>query len=216
MALLVKTVNGLAYASVKTRNGLAVASIKSINGLDAAGVVITASDNFTRANENPIVGIVGCLWTNGITGYNSMELNSNIARSTVAAIGGAIVTTPDFTAYPNHSATVTLGTNNQSPGCFVRMTVSGNGYRLNYNSGSSVRISLITAGVASAIGADFGVSAPANGVTLKLEVNGTTLTAYRNGVSLGSRTDSTYSSGSPGMMTGGTTPTLTAFSCTSL
>jgi hypothetical protein len=35
MALLVKSVNGLAYASIKSRNGLAVASIKSINGLDA-------------------------------------------------------------------------------------------------------------------------------------------------------------------------------------
>lgn len=34
MAVLVKTINGLAYASVKTRNGLAVASIKNINGLD--------------------------------------------------------------------------------------------------------------------------------------------------------------------------------------
>lgn len=35
MAMLVKTLNGLAYASVKTRRGLAVASIKNINGLDA-------------------------------------------------------------------------------------------------------------------------------------------------------------------------------------
>lgn len=37
MALLIKNLNGLAYASVKSRNGLAVASIKSINGLDATG-----------------------------------------------------------------------------------------------------------------------------------------------------------------------------------
>ncbi len=34
MAVLVKSLNGLAYGSVKSRNGLAVASIKSINGLD--------------------------------------------------------------------------------------------------------------------------------------------------------------------------------------
>lgn len=34
MALLVKSLNGLDFASVKSRNGLAVASIKSINGLD--------------------------------------------------------------------------------------------------------------------------------------------------------------------------------------
>jgi hypothetical protein len=37
MAVLVKTIYGLAYASVKTRRGLAVASIKGINGLDASG-----------------------------------------------------------------------------------------------------------------------------------------------------------------------------------
>lgn len=35
MALLIKNLNGLAYASVKSRSGLAVASIKNINGLDA-------------------------------------------------------------------------------------------------------------------------------------------------------------------------------------
>lgn len=34
MAVLVKTLNGLAYASVKTRNGLAIGSVKKINGLD--------------------------------------------------------------------------------------------------------------------------------------------------------------------------------------
>lgn len=34
MAVLVKTINGLVFASVKTRNGLAVGSIKAINGLD--------------------------------------------------------------------------------------------------------------------------------------------------------------------------------------
>lgn len=35
MALLVKTLKGLAYASVKTCDGLAVGSVKTINGLDA-------------------------------------------------------------------------------------------------------------------------------------------------------------------------------------
>lgn len=39
MAQLVKTVNGLAIASVKTVNGLAIASVKTVNGLDnTAGV----------------------------------------------------------------------------------------------------------------------------------------------------------------------------------
>lgn len=44
MAVLVKTLNGLAWASVKNRAGLAVASIKNINGLDttAGGANILA------------------------------------------------------------------------------------------------------------------------------------------------------------------------------
>jgi len=37
MALLIKTLNGLGYASVKARNGLPVSDIKNINGLDADG-----------------------------------------------------------------------------------------------------------------------------------------------------------------------------------
>lgn len=44
MAVLVKTLDGLAYASVKTRDGLAAASIKTINGVDT-----TASGGFTLA-----------------------------------------------------------------------------------------------------------------------------------------------------------------------
>ncbi len=40
---LVKTVNGLALASMKTRNGLAAASVKTINGLDA---VVAGGSNF--------------------------------------------------------------------------------------------------------------------------------------------------------------------------
>lgn len=38
MAVDVKTINGLGYASVKTKNGLAVASLKTINGLDVTSV----------------------------------------------------------------------------------------------------------------------------------------------------------------------------------
>jgi len=48
MAVLVKTIDGLAFASVKTRNGLAVASVKSVNGLDTtSGGGSGASEDFT-------------------------------------------------------------------------------------------------------------------------------------------------------------------------
>lgn len=64
MALLIKSLNGLAYASVKSRDGLAVASIKNINGLDATsgggtpviaytdtGVDTTDTTTFTFTNR---------------------------------------------------------------------------------------------------------------------------------------------------------------------
>lgn len=48
------------------------------------------------------------------------------------------------------------------------------------------------------IGAAFTAAACGGGDVFKLEVSGTTLTAYRNAVSLGSRSDGTYSSGAVG------------------
>lgn len=58
MALLIKTLNGLAYGSVKTKNGLSTASIKTINGIDATGFVPTdiAGCEFWVAG-NLIVGL---------------------------------------------------------------------------------------------------------------------------------------------------------------
>jgi hypothetical protein len=54
MALLIKSLNGLAYASVKSRDGLAVASIKNINGLDVTSggtPAISYTDTATDATD---------------------------------------------------------------------------------------------------------------------------------------------------------------------
>lgn len=74
MAVLVKTLQGLAYASVKVRNGLAVASIKSINGLDATGgSLANLSDLFTRPNDASL----GAAWTQHVSAWG---INSNAAN----------------------------------------------------------------------------------------------------------------------------------------
>lgn len=61
MAIDVKTVNSLAYASVKTRNGLAVADIKTWNGVDVTsggGFVPTdIADCVLWLNADDIVGV---------------------------------------------------------------------------------------------------------------------------------------------------------------
>jgi len=55
MAVLVKLLNGVAYASVKTKNGLAVADIKTINGID-----VNSGGGFSPPD---IAGLV--LWLQG-------------------------------------------------------------------------------------------------------------------------------------------------------
>lgn len=52
MAVLVKNLNGLAYANVKNRNGLVVASIKNINGLDATSGGALTLTYLTNASDN--------------------------------------------------------------------------------------------------------------------------------------------------------------------
>lgn len=58
MAQLVKTVCGVAIASVKTVAGLAIASAKTIAGVDntSGGGAMAATDSFDRANESPLAG----------------------------------------------------------------------------------------------------------------------------------------------------------------
>lgn len=215
MAVLVKTLNGLAYASVKTRNGLAVASIKSINGLDTSGgSPVTFSDNFIRANENPLSK--GGAWTNGIIGYGNMRTVSNLALGvSMGANNGAIVTTPSYAAFPNQSASVTLS-DLVTCGVFVRFGVAGNGYRLYYVTSTSVRIARIDAGVGTVLGADIVTPTMVAGDILTLSIVGNILTASLNGGSLDTRSDAIYATGSPGIYMFGNTNSVGPFSCTSL
>jgi hypothetical protein len=64
MALLIKNLQGLAYASVKSRNGLAVASVKSINGLDAtsAGYEFTETFEGSTPDDQSNVGYDNSGW----------------------------------------------------------------------------------------------------------------------------------------------------------
>lgn len=85
MAVLVKTLNGLAYASVKTKNGLAVASIKTMNGIDT-----------TAAGGDPDwASVVLLLHCDGIDASTSFPDNSDSAH-TITANGNAQVDTAQF------------------------------------------------------------------------------------------------------------------------
>jgi hypothetical protein len=180
-------------------------------GAVAGVATVSYSDAFTRT-ENPLSD--GGAWTNGGTGFGNMLTGVTVARP-VSGTGVARVTTPSFASYPNQSATITIASTS-GVGCFVRMDGGGNGYRLYAVSSTSLRISTVTASVGSAIGADFAVTALTAGTTITLEVVGTTLNAYRNGVFITSRSDGTYSTGAPGIYGDSNSNTIEAFACTSV
>lgn len=99
MAVLVKTINSLSYASVKTWGGLAVASIKNINGLDAtspSGIAFIAeSSGFGTGNDatTPAIDTTGAdllvvvtAYLNGSTGTISDSKSNTWNDITLSSI----------------------------------------------------------------------------------------------------------------------------------
>jgi hypothetical protein len=207
----INAVNGVTASTASNINGVTAPSAVNGQSLVAGGGPISFSDNFNRT-ENPLSD--GGAWTNGITGFGNMTASGTVARP-ASGNGAAFVDTPDFTAYPNQSATITIASTS-GVGALVRMDLAGNGYRLYAVSSTSVRISRLTAGVGTALGADITVTALTAGTTITLEVTGTTLNAYRNGVFQDTRSDGTYATGAPGIYGDTNGNTIDAFSCTSL
>jgi hypothetical protein len=98
-------------------------------------------------------------------------------------------------------------TSSAAIGVAVRGNAYGiNGYALVVFGGGASRINIglwkITNGAQSAITPTSSFPIPAIGDVLRLEVQGDTLTVYNNGVSLGSWTDSDFTTGAPGIAGG--------------
>jgi len=81
-------------------------------------------------------------------------------------------------------------------GLFVRVNNDNNMYALHWDE-SSWYVKRVDATVETTLGSS-GSWTVTTTDTIKFSVVGTTLTVYKNGVSQGTRTDSTYSSGNPG------------------
>jgi len=91
----------------------------------------------------------------------------------------------------------------------VRASSGGNGYGV-YVNATNVLILSLTAGSGSIIGSTTCTSVSGN--VYKIDMQGTTITVYQNGTSCGSATDSTYSSGLPGLFIDNTGQASAAFS----
>jgi hypothetical protein len=152
-----------------------------------------ASDNFTRANERPLSG--GGNWSTP-SGYGSLTILSN---HLVAPASGYTPSMELWAAltWPNDQyCEVTIADQSQMASPVVRGTSSG-GYMIVFVPGFIFWIeerptqTIIAEGIPPA-----SVSV---GDVMRLEVQGTRLKAYYNGVLLASGTSSTYTSGSAGI-----------------
>jgi len=162
----------------------------------------SSSDNFNRADENPISD--GGNWTPGPGASDNVQVVTNRARlSTVATEGTARRVSPSFAAAQYAQCTVTTRTDTNDyagPAVRIASTTDADQYFLRpayLDTTFNIRRIDDTGTLAgTTLGAAFGTFA-VNDV-LRLDMVGTLLIAKQNGTILATRVDATYSSGQPG------------------
>lgn len=168
----------------------------------------TFQDTFARADANPMSTTAsdGNSWSINLSGgYDNPQILGNRAAGVAGGLGvaKARVATPTFAA--NQRATMTI---RSTADIFIGVRCSASGddsYEAQLVNSTTVTIYKVSGGSPSAMGANFTITAVASGDTIGLEATGTsttTITLYRNGVSQGTRTDSTspHTSGQPCMV----------------
>lgn len=164
-------------------------------------MTILASDNFTRANESPLNPTN---WTI-VTGSNGLQVLSNLCQNTVAATLSRELYTN--ATWPNDQyalfkvAQFTNGSVTDTDFLFVRGSTgtAANNYNLQIISqvAGNPTWNIQRSGTTLNSGR---LSGPVSiGDTFAIKIVGTTLSAYWNGVLLGSATDATFGSGTPGL-----------------
>jgi len=160
---------------------------------------VTETFNFV---ENPLT----TNWTNVLATANFQSTASGAKRASLTATNGATMYKAASQTFANDQrSTITFGSivADDRMGVIVRAATTGGGqfYRAYYHDGDGrVYIHLFSGGAVSTLVEQINSMTFANGDTLGLDVTGTTLRAYKNGVAIGSGgTDATLSSGQPGM-----------------
>jgi hypothetical protein len=168
-------------------------------GGSGGGGGVSASDNFNRADANPIGGN----WTT-ITSEGALAIGTNVVYAVNENLdGGAYYT---GITWPNDQYSELEVTDSQANGLGtgigvnVRCSTSARTYyRLVIDSGGSPNIELKKAVANTFTSLGTYTATFVNGQKLKLAVQGTTLTVFYNGVSLGTVTDSAIASGKGGI-----------------
>jgi peptidoglycan/xylan/chitin deacetylase (PgdA/CDA1 family) len=162
------------------------------------------TDDFNRSNESPLKGN----WTAWDFGLGSLELYNNQLRSTDANPYNVWARRTSEPYSSNHYSQIKLTSipSREVGGPAVRVQLNGstiNGYIFTVGNSTTAAIWVRygTSGTWQQVGTNF-TGTFASGDVYKLAINGNVLTAYRNGVSLGTRTDGNNrvpSGGAPGV-----------------
>lgn len=149
-----------------------------------------AADSFTRANA----GTLGANWT-VMPGYSAMSISSNAAITPSGAINFNYYTGQTFGADQFAQATLSASPASYA-GVGVRVATGDNGYWFYCSTGQSYLLKRVSG--TQTIFVTIGLTCATNDV-LRIEVVGTQLTAYKNGVSIASASDSSLTSGTIGI-----------------
>lgn len=160
--------------------------------LSGTGVpsVTSVTDDFNRAN-----GGLGANWTTDSTATATPTINTNsFVSGTFNVVSYANYTGATFANNQYAQALTSSVSGYLGVGC--RGDGNGNGYAMLAINSTTIGAYKITNGTRSTLGSLFTVASTVN-KTMKLTCSGTTLEAFLDGASIGTRTDSSYTSGNP-------------------
>lgn len=170
------------------------------------------NDNFTRPNFSTL----GANWTaeSGATSGSPMLLSGNAATPSSGTNNAASFWSAN-TFSPNHQSCGVISGIAGTAGFIARASPGDNYYRViaSMNGTNNLRIDKVVAGTFTAL-TGAGLSTPtASGNTICIEANGSTITAFVNGLTPagGTVTDNSLTSGAPGITAflNGSTSTIT-------
>lgn len=205
MAQLVKTISGLAIASVNTIQGLAIASAKTVMGLDnTSGGGATFDDDFSGGAQNPIAGN----WTSGMGGANDMARTAGGTAEGTGSQSMAVVTGTVFTS-AHYSEVMFDSVNGNGPSANGNGTTPSCYVAYGVNSTTVIVYKFNTTPSATQVGADITTVGLIGGVLLGISSDGAgNLEVFQGGLgglSIGTRTDpgSALTGTCPGMYSNG-------------
>lgn len=180
--------------------------VASVNAASGGGT--SFSDNFTRADANPLSSPgSGGTWTNGTTSWGNCRIVSNqLHGNSGALVNFARMATPTFSA--DQKMTITLAAIGIAQGPMVRTTSSSNGSGYYAQIGSdnvSLGLYRVTDGGGngsySQIGSTYTIGSPVSiGDTIEISITGSNITVKHNGVSRITGSDGTHAIGQPALL----------------